>query len=77
MFTNVIKLESIVPMLKNHQMTKKDWVKGFREMLKDEDNTVSKGMKKAGRKFLVEHGIYKKMFEDRAKELKDDGNEKT
>jgi DNA-binding CsgD family transcriptional regulator len=69
MFTNVIKIEVTSPV--KAQLTKKDSIEGIRKLTQDEDpyHTLSNREKKQSKKFLLDHGLYKKMYEHRRNEL--------
>lgn len=72
MFKNVLRMENRLANNQVFQLNHDNFVKATRELLSDESNRLDKKSKKAARQFLIEKGLYGQLFEDRAKELKNE-----
>ena len=66
-FKNMIRIE-FPNLSEKYQISNEMLIEQFRKFSSEEDKTVDKKTKKRARKWLVEHGLYGQMFEDRAKE---------
>lgn len=73
MFKKVVSIQYKLGEGRDFLTTPEQFVEGIRKILSDENRTVSEKSKQAAKDFLVKHGIYAEMFEERAKELKKDG----
>lgn len=72
-FGNMIRLEyPTLPENLQKQFNNEKLIETIRELTTDENMSWDKKTKKNMRKFLIDHGLYGQMYEDRAKELKGD-----
>ena len=73
LFGNFIKVE--VPGVDWLQFDREGWIKHTKWLL--EESSLSRNEREKTKKFLIEHGLFGKVYEDRLKELKGEEDEKT
>ncbi|MFC2063076.1 helix-turn-helix transcriptional regulator [Chloroflexota bacterium] len=73
-FKNMIRIE-IPSFSDKYQITNENIVEIYKQFISDEDKAFSNREKKKMRKWLLDHGLYGQLFEDRANELKGEGND--